>query len=216
MNKKIILGAFAILLFCPEGKSQSGQNYYLNSVFEGFTLGIGYMGDNWKADVVSPKANSSSGFQLIAKYGLTEKIGLYGRYQYIKTSGPNDVELFFLEHTNEVIHRPVELGASLHFGSTNSHWRYNARLGLLKMSTEQGLFNEKSVTEYSFDLTGLGLNIGGGIHYFITSFISASVHLDLAKGKYKRSNLLGLTHKEKLKFRSFKGSIGLNYHFSGR
>lgn len=216
MIKNLLITLCLIVVFCMESKSQSASDYFVHSVFEGFSLGIGYVTDSWKADIVSPEANFSSGFQVTALYGLSEKIGIYGRYQFTRNASPKPLELFFLEHANEIIHRPLEAGVSLYFGSTGDKLRYGPRLGIVRMKTEQGLFSEKSISESTLELTGYGINAGAAVYYFPASFLSVAANFDVALGKYNRLSRNGVSHKENLNFYAVKAGLSIYYHFSGR
>ena len=188
----------------------------IRSIRSGFTLSISGKYVNWKSNSqfvgsLDSEEPNGIGFTAEAAYGVTEQIQIIGSFsQAYFTSQP-----YWDTYTNT----HLQLGARYNFGGTLSSVRpfVEAAVASNSFTITPITFNFGSFTEtHDLDMSGLGIHLGAGASFFVTSRLSIQAKFVTHFGDYSTTELTNEQFEpfdDKVDFRFLGGEIGLGYNF---
>lgn len=215
MKFAFTLFCFSCLLFTHSIFSQ--EQLTLASKTKGFSLGVHTAYISHENDQFNTEAEYAFGYGFIAQYGFNHKIAIAFSYQHysIHPKSTNAIvdpyQLFEYDITGKYT-----------FGASTSKWRPHVQAGFNFTNTEEGFYYPQlgSYTDVytTEEYYGMLFLIGGGMSYYFTPDISASLSLIMHAGQFTKAYLTtNYTDTEKIDVESdvfnLNGLLGVQYHF---
>jgi hypothetical protein len=192
------------------------QDVYQASVLKGFSMQANAGVQLWKSSMITDKSAIIPAFGIGAMYGFSESLFVYFRYQNSLKGKLSDKEIDFNIFSKKANTASTAFGLGYAFGKPSSSLKYYAKVGISIQNTNITIYDFNSDLELQLNLSGWSPQLAIGVLYYLQPFLSIGLEGGGEFGKYRQSEFLGLSYKEKMAFNTINAMLSINYHFNGR
>jgi len=210
---RIALTLTLMLIFASSVSLISQEAIAMRSKTKGFSVNANaaYLAYTGEEQLLHPNPQYGFGVGGQIQYGITHQIALAVGYQAYKIKTDNEYVIDPYSYTE------IDLLFKYTLGSTSSPFRSNL-IGLVNfVNTEQSFYDAQFNDYYETFFSGISFGGGAGIAYFFAPQISAELSLFYQftqLTEQEQSSIFGdFTYDIDIPLRSYKGLLGLAYHF---
>lgn len=176
----------------------------------GFSVQGAFSYSSWSSDsfFLSDLADSEPvgiGLKLGVGYGITEKISLHANFYSL--SFQREFEWDTFNFTSQT------LGARFTFGATLSKWRPNFEFGLARVVNTIGPVFFDTIDNLELRNSGLGIQLGGGVDYYINTNIAITAQANYLFGNFSDTTFSGVQFdpQEDVDYGILNINVGVRY-----